>query len=234
MTGRVGWLLSVPIAATALSLWTNSTPVGAASTIPASQMVSVAIHDAEESGWVHEVTNATGQGHVFSMVNDIGTTEGRQVIISDGAHAEVIVLNGDAYIYGDEKAVANYFEVSRTDPQTYANRWLEITPSNPDFSTVSAAVTLASDFGGQVAMGGALTEGPARVLDGVRVLAIRGRIPATAQSPAGNATLYVTTSGRILPFEYQVTGKGVESTTRWTDWGRGVRLATPSSTPLAG
>jgi hypothetical protein len=133
MGRRVGWLLSVAVASMAGSMWATSSQVGAASTLPASQLESLALHNAEDSGWVHEVTTASGQGHTFKMVNDIGTTEGRQVITSDGAHGIVLVIGGIAYLYGDKKAIANYFGLSSTDPGQYANRWIEIPPANPDF-----------------------------------------------------------------------------------------------------
>ena len=166
------------------------------------------------------------------MVNEIGATEGRQVVTSNGGHAQVIVIDGNAYIYGDVKAVRNYFGLSSTDPQQYADKWLELTPSNPGFTTVSAAVTLASDFG-HVALPGHLTEGRVVTIDGHKVQPISAHIPATSQSPAGTATLYVTTTGRILPFEYLAVAKGVKTTTRWSDWGHTVSLAVPSpSTPL--
>ena len=163
------------------------------------------------------------------MVNDIGTTEGRQVIVSDGAHGQVLVIDGNAYLYGDDKAIANYFGISTNDPQKYANQWLELTPTSSDYSTVSAAVTLQSDFE-HLAMPGTLKEGGVVTINGHKVRSISGQIPATSQAPAGNATLDVTTSGKVLPFEYQVVGKGVKSTTNWSDWGHKVTLIAPTPT----
>jgi hypothetical protein len=212
----------------AVSSWgavaTASTP-----STSASQLVALAIHDAEGAGWVHETTNASGSGlKKFSMVNDIGATEGRQVIVSDGAHATVLVIGGDAFIYGNAKAVANYFEISTTQPQKYANQWLELTPSSPDFSTVSSAVTLESDFS-HLEMPGSLREGSVVTINGQRARSVSAHVPATSQSPAGNVTLYITTSGEILPVEYRAVAKGVKSTTTWSHWGRVVTLVTPSA-----
>lgn len=193
-----------------------------------SGLVLLAIRNAELSGWVHETVDATGRGHRLSMNNDIGASEGRQIIISDGAHAQVLLIKGNAYLYGDSKAIANYFGISSTDPQRYANRWLELTPSNPGYATVSDAVTLKSDFR-SVVMNGKVTEGPVVTIDGQNVRPLHSHFAGTSNAPAGNATLYVTTSGKILPFEYQVTANGTRSTTRWTSWGRGVNLAIPKS-----
>jgi hypothetical protein len=218
-------------------VWSEASVVSAtsptSSTPSASTLLEQAVQNAEMSGWVHEVSVASGSGHKFSMVNDIGTREGRQVIISDGAHATVLVVAGNAYIYGNDAAIAKYFEISTTDPQKFANQWLELTPQNPDFSTVSAAVTLSSDFR-QVAIPGALHEGQPVEVDGHKVRPISGHIPATSQAPAATATIYVTTKGTVLPVEYRIVAKGIKSTTSWTQWGRAVQIAVPpSSTPLS-
>lgn len=226
MKRRCEWSL----AACTLVIGITSCGTASASTpTTASQLVALATHDAIGSGWVHESINATESGHSFSMDNDIGSTEGRQVIVSDGAHGKVLVIDGDAYLYGNDKAIANYFGISTSDPQKYANQWLELKPSSPDYSTVSDAVTLASDFD-HVVMSGTLTEGKIVTIKGHKVRPISGRVPATSETPAANATLYVTTSGKILPIEYLVVSKGIRSTTTWSDWGRRVTLIAPSPT----
>jgi hypothetical protein len=163
------------------------------------------------------------------MVNDIGTNEGRQVIVANGAHGKVIVIDGDAFLYGDDKAIADYFGISTTDPDKYANQWLELKPTNSDYSTVSAGVTLESDFS-HVAMSGTLKLEGVMTIKGRRVRAISGHVPATSQTPAAKATLYVTTSGPVLPVEYRVIAKGLQSTTVWSNWGHTVTLLAPSPT----
>jgi hypothetical protein len=194
-------------------------------------LVSLAVHNAEASGWVHETSLLTGSGHKVSSSNDVGTTEGRQVIDSNGAHATVLVVGGNAYISADVRAIATYFDISTTDPQKYANRWLEVTSSSPGFSTVSDAVTLTSDFG-HVALTGNLIEGRTQVVDGHKVVPISGHIAATPQTPAANGTLYVTTTGTVLPVEFRLAGKGLKSTTSWSKWGHPVQIAAPRSATL--
>ena len=58
--------------------------------------------------------------------------------------------------------------MSETKRQLYANQWLELTSSSSDFSTVSAAVTLQSDFE-HLAMPGPLKEGGMVTIKGHRV-----------------------------------------------------------------
>jgi hypothetical protein len=223
---RLEWVLCACALAMAFTSWGTA---AASTPTSASQLLSRAIRDAVGSGWVHETTYANGLGHKFSMVNDIGATQGRQVIVSDGAHAQVLVLDGDAFLYGDDRAIADYFGISTTDPQKYANQWLELTPTSSDYPTVSAAVTLESDFA-HLAMPGPLKEGGIETIKGHKVRPISAHIPATEQTPASIATLYITTSGKILPFEYRVVGKGVTSITSWSHWGHKVTLTLPSPT----
>jgi hypothetical protein len=196
-----------------------------------SALVSLAVHNAEASGWVHETSLFTGSGHNVTSTNDVGTTVGRQVIESNGAHATVLVVGGNAYIYGDVKAIATYFDISTIDPQKYANRWLEVTSSSPGFSTVSDAVTLASDFG-HVALAGNLKEGRSQLVDGHRVVPVTGRIATTPQTPAANGTLYITTTGTVLPVQFRLAGKGLQSTTSWSKWGHPVQITAPRSATL--
>jgi hypothetical protein len=203
-----------------------------ASTLSASSLMSLALKNAVKAGWVHEVESASAPGHSFSMDNDIGTSEGRQIIDSNGAHAKVIVLNKTAYIYGDKKAVADYFQLSTTDPAKFANKWLSIGSTSSGYSTVSDAVTLASDFT-DVTIPGKVTQGSPVLLNGRKVIPIHGTAAATSTTAAIKATLYVTTSTPRLPVELHLVSKSETVTASWTKWGHAVDLKVPPNvTPL--
>lgn len=203
-----------------------------ASTPSASALMSLALANADKAGWVHEVELASAPGHSFSMDNDIGTSEGRQVIVTNGAHAEVIVFKKEAYIYGDKKAVADYFQLSTTDPAKYANKWLSIPVTSSGYATVSNAVTLKSDFT-DVTIPGVVTLGPVTVVNGQKVTPIHGAAAATSTNPAIKATLYVTTSSPVLPVELKLTSTQETVTASWTKWGQTVNLKAPAkSAPL--
>jgi hypothetical protein len=202
----------------------------AAQDASASSTAKLAIHNAVKAGWVHESVTALENGNSVTMANDVGTRAGHQVIDSNGAHAQVIVLNGNAYMYGDANAIANYFEITKTNPEGYANRWFVLTPANPNFAAVSGSVTLKSDFENFSIPKNAVL-GETTVIDGQKVQAIVGHLSASSSQPAATITLYVTTTGKVLPVRYVVAGKGVHSTTDWSNWGKKVQLTTPKSTP---
>lgn len=197
----------------------------------AQSLVSLALRNAIRAGWVHEELQESGGGHSLSMVNDIGSTEGRQVVAVDGAHATVLVLDGVAYIQGDANALANYFGLS-SKAQQLVGKWISLRSSDSKYSTVSDAVTLTSNFQ-QVVMNGPFTEGHVVVVDGRSAVPIGGYAPVSSGNTAEPATLYVTTAGTVLPVAYHVSAQqGTQHATLaaiWRDWGRPVTLVAPAN-----
>ncbi len=188
--------------------------------------------DAESAGWVHEEINATAKGHTFSMNNEIGSVDGQQIIRTDGAQAQVILVNGIAYIEANAKGVANYFELSTTDPQKLAGRWFSVTSNDAGYSTYVTAVTLESDFS-QIQLSGPLTSGGRTTIDGHSVLPVYGYVAGASKGSKVRATLYVTATGKTLPIEFAVSSKAVHETIIWSDWSHPVYLTVPGgSVPI--
>jgi hypothetical protein len=209
----------------------NASPADAASLTPAALMTR-ALGNAARSGWVHEVERATAPGHRFSMDNDIGTSESRQVIDGDEAHAEVLVIKKTAYLYGDEKAVADYFQLSSNDPAKYANKWLSFSSTSSGYAAVSQAVTLASDFS-NVSIPGKLGEGPVVTIDAQKAVPLHGTAAATWSTTAIKATPCITKSTPIVPVELRLVSKTETVTATWSKWGHRVVLSVPPhATPL--
>jgi hypothetical protein len=210
-------------------------PAGAAANAPLSPsaLEAKAIQDAEGSSWVHEVIHANELGHTFSMTNDIGTFEGRQVIASNAARAEVLQVGQEAYIQGNASAIADYFGLTKNDPQQLANTWISIVPSDGgEYQAVSASVTLKSDFQ-NVTIPAPLTEGRPVTVAGHRCIPLTGH---TTQPMVGQmtVTMYVTKSSAPLPVETRATAKKGQSTTMWSRWGQQVTLnPPPGAVPLS-
>jgi hypothetical protein len=198
----------------------------------AKSLVSEALTNGAAATWVHEVTHASEPGHLFYSHNDIGATSGRQNIVADGSIASVIVLPGIAYIRGNEKAVVHFFGIPTSHPKAIAGKWVSISSSTTGFATVTSAVTLASDFH-EYKILGPLTEGSDVTLLGQKVLPISGFVagPSNKSIPA---TLYVTTTGTVLPVELSLSGGNLKSTTVWTAWGHTVEIVAPKpSIPIS-
>jgi hypothetical protein len=214
----------------------GGTAAGAAtapSASPAASLMAEAIQNAEGGSWVHEVGHGAASGHTFSAVNDIGTFEGRQMIDSDKARAEVVQIGQEAYIRGNGAAISSYFELTKNDPQQLANTWISLAPSDgAEYTSVISAVTLKSDFQ-QETISGPLSEGHAVTVAGQRCIPITGHVSSPAVGTA-TATLYVTDSKTPLPVEYKAGNKKATSVTTWSRWGHPVTLtAPPDAIPFA-
>jgi len=155
-------------------------------------IAKLAMNNALAAGWVHEVVHANARGKSLSMVNDIGTSDGRQVVDANGAKATVIVLGSAAYIQGDANAITNYFGLSSVDPQRVAGKWLSLDANDPNYSAVTASVTLDSDFSNLVV--GPFTRGSVTTVAGRqaihssdthrrRLVALRFRRPCMSRQP---------------------------------------------------
>ncbi len=203
----------------------------AASTASAQSMLSTALKHAVASGWVHEVIT-TRKGTVSeTMVNDIGTSEGRQTVaFSTGAKAEVIAFDAKRklYVQGNELGCSSYFGFSKKDAIKFANKWLLITPSSGGYKTVAVATTLASDFGVNLNLDDAKYVGGVTTLDGVSVQEISGVHPAEDGAPKFAESLYVTVKGSILPVALKSKFDGYTITGTWAHWGHAVQLNVPS------
>jgi hypothetical protein len=204
-------------------------PAGAAqhATQSPSALEAQAIHDAEGSSWVHEVIHSNAPGDKFNATNDIGTFEGRQVIALNASRAQVIQIGQEAYIQGNASAIANFFGLTKNDPQQLANTWISMVPSDGQaYQTVSAAVTLKSDFQHQT-IPGPLTEGRPVTVEGHRCIPLTGHATEPNVGKV-TVTMYVTHSSTPLPVETRATAKKIVTTTSWSRWGQQVTLNPPA------
>jgi hypothetical protein len=224
--GRAGGLALATL--TISSLVVSATPAGAA-TSSASKLLAKALKDATRGGWVHEVIHTSTEGHSDSMTNSIGASSGQQEIVADGHHASVLVLGETAYIHGDAKALSGYFGIPSSDIAALTGKWMSVPPTDEEYATVSAAVTLASDFA-NFGLSGHVKAGKSETIDG------QAAFPLTGTFSAGNtkvpATLYVSTGKTPLPIAFRASGHGLKATASWSAWGRAVTLTAPSH-PIA-
>jgi hypothetical protein len=210
----------------------SSGPGDGSTTMPAGSLVALAVKNASAAGWVHETATTTGPGTSLQMTNDIGAREGRQVIDSNGGHSTVLVLHGTAYINGDSTALTHYFGLQVSDPQDLAGRWISIRTSDPGYPTVSAAVTLRSDF--QNVISGPFSKSTTVVVDGETLTAVHGFTEGSSAVKGVPATLDVTQGRTVLPVRLHASAGRISETTTWSHWGRSVPLATPSqSIPIS-
>jgi hypothetical protein len=209
---------------------TISSAAGATSQ-SASSLAASALKNAESGGWVHEVVITTSKGVIARhATNNIGASESVQVgTTSRGGAATVIAFNqrNVLYVHANSEALSKTFKLSATTAHQYANEWLRLPSSNAHYAAASAGATLTSHFGA-LQFSGPVTWGPVGTLSGVRVRAITGTIPATTVSPKYQATLYVTTSGTVLPVGLREVSGTTDVTVEWSNWGHAYAISVPS------
>ena len=206
-------------------------PSGGAATKSATSLLARALADARSSHWVYEnVEIKEGGVAVESSHDHIGASSGEQSsILSNGGTSELIAVNGaqTLYLRADAAALTLTYSMSSADAATYANEWLELTPSTPIYPSVAYATTLASDFS-QVRFIGPLHLGGPGAVDGKNVGVIASDVPAVNGAPRFKGTLDVTTHGRVLPVRFNEVRGSTTITVTWSKWGRAAALAVPS------
>ncbi len=226
--GVVGVALS--LAALGVGVTLISLPAGAGP-ISAKALVARALANAKASHWVHETVDIYEEGVVVeSSHNVIGVAGGEQSsILSNGGTSELIALDASKtlYVRADAAALTTTYSMTSANATLFSNEWLELTPTTSIYDSVAYATTLASDFS-QVRFVGRLHLGGVGVLEGKKVRAIEGTVPAINGAPRFNGTLYVSATGKALPVRFhEIRGSTVIVVT-WSKWGSGVSLTAPA------
>jgi hypothetical protein len=204
------------------SLAATATTTSTAVPSSATTLCTKAISDAKNGGWVHEVVTANDGSKHLTETGDIGGSEGSQKVSIGGATAQVLYVGHTAYITANKKGFSTYFELTKGK----AGDWYSVSSSNSFFSTVTAAVTIRSDFT-ELDFSGPCTAGAIKTEHGQKVEPLAGHIiSGTSQIPA---TLDVATGKKPLPVGLTATSDGTTEKATWSDWGKSVSLHKPSS-----
>jgi hypothetical protein len=193
----------------------------------AQSVLTLATKDASAQKWVHEVRVESAPGYSLKGANFIGLTSESQKIVVNGSHAAIIVLPDTAYVKGDKTAITSFFGIKTKHPATLAGKWIAIKSSNAAYATLSAAATLVKHFAEYTVIG-PLSEGSDVTIDGQKALPISGHI-AGQNKTSIKATMYVTTSGVVLPIELLIKEGTAISTTTWSGWGHAVKILAPAT-----
>jgi hypothetical protein len=211
-------------------------PFAGATSLSASSLVSKAIHDAFAGGAVHENIVDRRAGETLTMVNDVGTFEGRQVVkLSDGSSVELLAFDSlkKAYLRGNKIGLVNYSQFPESAAAKYAGKWMEAVPSDQVWANLVEATTLKSDFATQLQILDPVRSATLVTINGVRAYKITGKGAATASEPAASVTLYLSDAPTVLPLRFTESAKGVSVTANWTKWGESFSMNGPAkSVPL--
>ncbi|MGD1012145.1 MAG: hypothetical protein ABR925_06405 [Acidimicrobiales bacterium] len=205
------------------------------------QIVAAAVKAAKHESSLHFVeTTAQGTARV-SIVGDVGTSSGEQrITLREGAevgHLTLLLTHGTAYFEGNTVGLEGFTGLSATLSAEFAERWISVPSTSTDFSQIADSLTVKSATTEFVKLPGTLTRGKTSTEKGSPVVAVT----AFQKSKSGTLrlTMYVATTGAVLPVVVEGTTTATGSTPRsvnavFSDWGAVLHLAAPvSSIPIA-
>ena len=225
---------SAGAASTAPTSPTNSPAPTPTKTAPSSASVvkelNTTLKDASQRHWVNTDLVLSSQGVteiaeklVFGPASATGTIN---VVTSSGpVLLNITILNAAQQIYVETSpaGLAEFFaDLSAAQDTQYANQWLELTPSDPDYSSLSPGASSTTVIS-SLHLSGHLVAGPPTHVDGQRV------IPITGKLSGAKATLYVTDTLRPLPVEIKMSVSGVAATEVFSQWGEGSLPIAPAT-----
>jgi hypothetical protein len=177
-------------------------------------------------------TTFTLDDHPYVLSARAGSTAGEQLISYNGAQIDVREVDDTLFIYANADGVKLQF--GEADP-TWANRWIEVTPSDTKFSAFASGVLLGStlDEVPPATIKGAATS---KKLNGKKVIAIAGKPNSIIGLSAGKETLYLSAASPNLPVKLLVTDKPPSEvrklTIAFSDWGKSVAVVKPTNATL--
>jgi hypothetical protein len=187
-----------------------------------------ALAAAEAVGSVHvDMTSSSGpDSTVYST--DVSSSAGRQVItITGGGEATVLDVAGVGYVSGNPAALVGFFGFPAAVSARLTGRWVSFRSGQPYYQQVVNAVTLGSAMG-VVKLSGRLASKGVRKVGGQPVVAVLGTAPSVPGVPARTkATLYVATTGRMLPVSYAEASGSIRLSAVFSRWGEKVSVTAP-------
>ena len=135
------------------------------------------------------------------------TSTGQQVIVHDGATQSTRVVNGRCFVQFNAKGLLTVFGTSKT---TWANKWIEVPKSDPNYASVSSGITLASALK-MMTPAAQLSFAASTTVHGTAATAITGKVSQSITGGAkvtGSETLYVATAAPHTPLRLVVHAIG--------------------------
>ena len=204
--------------ATVLAAW----PAGAASaaTPSVASVVSRAQHDMLAAGCVHIVVRVRG-ARPGTIVADIGRATGRETYRDGTAVVHVLVTPTAAYVRGNAAGLRALVGLTRPQERLVGGRFIEMRAGTSQYSGFADSLTVA-------ALAGLLPHGRGITLH----LAGDHRVvlswTSTSSAGTSSAALTLLVGARVLPEVETVRGAAGGGSTRFSHWGRVVRVGPPA------
>jgi hypothetical protein len=205
------------------ALATSPTPSALLSATIAAGRAEPSLH------WVS--TTSVSDGSKVTVVTDVATTSGSQTI-SIGlsgitSHATELFVGNVAYLKGDAISLTSLLGFTSTAASKEANRWIAISRSASQFTSISLGLTVSSLMS-ELEMSHAPTKLANQTVLGQKVVVLKGNTKATPSNPSVPVVLYSKSSGRPLPVELRETLASTSAVTIFSKWGEKLSVKAPT------
>jgi hypothetical protein len=146
--------------------------------------------------------------HVKGEISQAGNTIGLDVHVSDGAGegtlmvgggtVELRLVDGEAYLRGDEAALTS-FGASQTQVAATANKWLKSAASGGQFQSFTTFLDLSTLFDSLLMPNGTIKAGSTTTLNGQKAYTL-------IDTASDGGTLYIALTGKALPLRVAKAG----------------------------
>ena len=167
-------------------------------------------------------------GNWFKASDDVTMRNGRQHITrADGVDAHVALIGSVAYVSGNYQALTGYFGLSASVAHLVGTRWIRVPSSDRGwYPNIAADATLSSALS-EIEPTGNLVELPARTIDGLPVVGVRGGMPKGFVG-GGTDTVWLTRSAHPALVSAVLANASQKVTITFSHWGERVVIAPPS------
>jgi hypothetical protein len=209
---------------------THSTPTPTSPPTPTvglANQLAKTFHLALAQHTVHSVAQNVSKKQGTAVFDDYdGVKVGDQRISINGGHVEVRVIGSTTYLTGDTKGLAIY-GITPKEVRALHGQWLPLVAGQAGYQTITAGVTISSTLQADE-LSGALTEKPAKTLNGEQVYGISGDGTGAGSPKGSHATMWISVQTG-LPVEFDAANKSTKITETFEGWGKAIHVETPAN-----
>jgi hypothetical protein len=221
---RVGGLV---LGSLATALFALPTTAGAANVVSASFLIKTTDAAITKAGSAHVafMAHSSSDSRTETIIADVGTNSGKELVSSNKAVLSVEVTTTDAYVEGNTQGLTTLFGLSSADAKKLGHKWAVWKSGTSKYTSIKADVTMSSVTGLLPKAKG--TNVSTDVVGGTTYDVLHWTVAATKSTPKVTNKLNVSTGAVTLPTTEMSTDSEGTATTTLSDWGEPISVTAP-------
>lgn len=151
---------------------------------------------------VHVKGEIVQDGNTLGLDVHAGDAEGEGTLTVGGGTVELKLLDGTAYLRGDETALKS-FGASEDELAATAGKWLKSSASGGEFDSFSLFLDTSQLFTSFLDPNGTIQAGKLTTINGKQAFTL---IDSATEAEGGGGTLYVSATGKAVPLRIAKAG----------------------------